>query len=95
MEDYQLGSVATGSGGLGTDDTTSINVVEPSPFVAAGDRFLLHLNSSFSTACRGVTQTAIKMLFLVEQPEQGERDTQKRELKLRSRRATRCLAICG
>ena len=41
------------SGGLGTDDTTLSEVVEPSSFDAAGDRLLVHLNCSYSTACGG------------------------------------------
>ena len=46
MEDNQPESVATGR--LGTDDTTLIEVVDPSSFAAAGDHLLVHLNSSFS-----------------------------------------------
>ena len=45
MEDDQLGFAATVSGGLGTDNTTSSVVVEPSSFVAAFARLLDHLNS--------------------------------------------------
>ena len=41
------------SGGMGTDDTTLSEVVEPSSFDAAGDRLLVHLNCSYSTACGG------------------------------------------
>ena len=56
MSENQLGSVATGSGGIGTHDTTLIERVELSSFVAGGDRLLVHLNSSYSsysTACLG------------------------------------------
>ena len=56
MEEAQLGSAATSSGRAGTDDTTSLERVETSPFVAAGDRMPTHLNSSFSTACPGDPQ---------------------------------------
>ena len=35
-------------GGLGIDDTTVTERVEPSSFVAAGDRLPVHLNSSYS-----------------------------------------------
>ena len=57
MEETQTGFAATGSGGLGIDGTTFIEVVEPSSFVAVGDRLLVHLNSSHSVACFGDTQT--------------------------------------
>ena len=43
------------SGGLGTDETTLIEGVEPSSFGAAG-------NSSFSTACRGDPHETRKVL---------------------------------
>ena len=56
MEEIQPGAAATGSVGVGTDDTTFIDVVEPSSFVAAGGCLLVHLNCSFSTACPGDTQ---------------------------------------
>ena len=46
----QPGSAATGSEGLGTDDTTLIEGVEPRSFAAAGDRLPVHLDSSAS-AC--------------------------------------------
>ena len=45
---------------MGTDDTTLIGKVEPSSFVAVGDRLLVHLNSSYGTACPGDTRTATK-----------------------------------
>ena len=49
-EEHQPES-ATGCGGPGTDDATLTELVEPSSFTAAaGDRLLVHLNSSFSTA---------------------------------------------
>ena len=54
MEYNQPGSAATGSGGLGSDDT-EVEGVEPSSFVAAGVRLLVHLNCSHSTACPGNT----------------------------------------
>ena len=46
METTQPGCAAAGSEGMGTDDTTLTERVEPSSFVAAGDRLLVHLNSS-------------------------------------------------
>ena len=49
MEETQIGSAAAGCGGLGPDDTTMIEVVEPSSFEAAGHRLLVHLNSWFKT----------------------------------------------
>ena len=45
-EENQPGSAATGSGGLGTDDTTLIESVEPSSSVAAGYRLIVHHSSS-------------------------------------------------
>ena len=57
MEGYQPVSSAAGGGVLGTDDNILIEVVEPSSFVAAGDRLLVHLNSCYSTACPGDTRT--------------------------------------
>ena len=60
VEENQLGSAATAGGGLGTDDTTVIEVVQPSLLVAAGDRLLVHLSSSKSTACPGDTQVIHK-----------------------------------
>ena len=68
MEESQSESAATCSGGTGTDDTTFIEVVEPSSFAAAGDRLLLHLNISYSTACPGDIQATTKSSnFLVEE----------------------------
>ena len=59
------------------DDTTSIECVEPSSFVAAGDRLLVHKSSSKTTACLGNSQTATTSLnVLVEEPERVETDTQ-------------------
>ena len=69
MEDNQLGSAATGSRGLCTDDTTSTEVVDPSSFVAVGDRMLVQLGSSFSTALPGDHQaTSESSDLLVEEP---------------------------
>ena len=45
---------------MGTDDTTLIGKVEPSSFVAVGDRLLVHFNSSYGTACLVDTRTATK-----------------------------------
>ena len=50
---------------MGTDDTTLIGKVEPSSFVAVGDRLLVHLNSSYGTACLGDTRTATKNRLLL------------------------------
>ena len=46
MEDTQPKS-AIGGGGLGTDDTTMIEGVDPSSFAASGDRLLVHLDRFF------------------------------------------------
>ena len=46
MEEHQPESACTGCGGLGIDDFTSIEGVEPSSFAATGDRSLVHLYSS-------------------------------------------------
>ena len=43
MEENQLGFAGTVSGGLGTVDTTLIERVEPSSFVAAGGSLRVHL----------------------------------------------------
>ena len=58
MEEDQPGSAANGSGGLGTDDTTLIERVEPSTFGAAGHRLPVHLSSSEITACPADTGTS-------------------------------------
>ena len=76
MEQNQHGSGATGSGGIGTQDTTLIERVEPSSVVAAGDRLPDYLNSSYSSACPGDTQTATERNKVpLEEPEQVEKDT--------------------
>ena len=51
IEENQSRSAATSGGGVGPDDTTLNEVAEPSLFVAAGDRLLPHLDSTFSAAC--------------------------------------------
>ena len=84
MEEHQPGSAATGRGGMGTDDTTLIERVEPSSFVAAADRLLVHLNSSYSTACAGDTWTSTQSFNVpVEEPQQveGQQLPRKRNLK--------------
>ena len=74
MEENQLGSAATGSGRLRADSTTLLDVVEQSSVAAAGDRLLVHQNSSFSAACLEDPQTTPKSSnALVEQ--KMERDT--------------------
>ena len=76
MEENQLASAATGCGEMCIDDTTFIGTVEPSSFVAAGDRLLVHLLSPCCTACSGDTRAAAKSSNIpVEQPEQVERET--------------------
>ena len=75
MEENQPGSATTGRGGVGTDDTTLIKVVEPSSCVLAGDRLPVHLNSPYSTAGPGDTRTNTTCSHvLVEEPE-VEKDT--------------------
>ena len=51
MDETQPGSVIASGGGVGTDDTTLAERVDPSSFVAAGGRMLVHLNNSFSMVC--------------------------------------------
>ena len=76
IEEDQPESLATGSGGLGTDDTSLIERAVPSSSVAAGAHLLVHLTSSYSTACPGDIRAATKSSkVLVEEPEKW-RDTQ-------------------
>ena len=49
-------ATGTGSGRMGSDSTL-IEGLEPSSFVAAGDRLPVHLNSAFSPAHPGDPQT--------------------------------------
>ena len=60
IEEHQPGSATTGRGGMGTDDTTLIERVEPNSYVAASGRLLVHINSSYCTACPGDTLAAEK-----------------------------------
>ena len=53
MVETQPESAASGGGGLGIDDTTLSEGVDPSSSAAAGDRLLGHLHSSSSTARPG------------------------------------------
>ena len=46
MEENLPGSAATDGGGMGIGDTTLIELVDTSSFLAAGDRLLVRLNSS-------------------------------------------------
>ena len=70
-EENQLGSVATGSGSVGTEDTTLMERVEPSSLVAAGDRLPLHLSSSKIVQCLGDARTSTQSSnVLVQKPEQ-------------------------
>ena len=72
MEEHQLGSAARASGGMGTEDTTMIERVEPTSFAAAGDRLLVHL----SAACPGDPQaTPESCAVLVEEPERLVQDS--------------------
>ena len=61
-ENQRDSAVAVG-GGTGTDATAFIEGVQPSSSVAAGDRLILHLNSSYSAACVGDTQENHKEYF--------------------------------
>ena len=71
---HQHGSAATGGGGLGADDTTLIQRVEPSLSDAVGGRLPSHLSSSTITACPGDTRTAAQQF---KEPEtSGERPPQ-------------------
>ena len=68
MEENQPESAATGSGGLGTADTSLYEGAEQGSS-AVGDRLLVHPNSSFNTACNGNVQTTPKSSnVLVEEP---------------------------
>ena len=70
-------SAATGTGGMGTDDTSLINGVEPNSFVAAGDRLHVHLHSSCNAACPGEIWATTKSSFaLLEEPQRVEREAQ-------------------
>ena len=86
MEENQRGSAASGGGGLGTDDTTLIEVVEPTSSVASGDRLLVHLSCSRISACPGDTpDTHAKFsCFCGGARTSGERDTvsQKKEAEI-------------
>ena len=76
MEENQPGSAATGGGRVGTDDTTLIERVEPSSYIAASYRLPARLNRSYSTACLGDTHTATPSSNVhVEEPEEVDRDT--------------------
>ena len=94
MEENQPGSAVTGR--MGTDDTTSIERVEPSSFVPGSP---VHLNSSYCSACPGDTWTPTKSSHLpVEEPEQVERDTtsqKKKKLKNVSSKAGLISEISG
>ena len=82
MEENEPGSAATGCVRMGTDETTLIDRVEPSPFVVAGDRLPVHPSSSKITACLSDTLPSTQSSgVLAEEPEQVERDTasQKRD----------------
>ena len=54
MDENKLGSAATG-GELGTDDTTLIERVDLSSFVAARDCLHVHFSRSEITVCLGDT----------------------------------------
>ena len=47
-----------GSEGMGVDETTLIEIVEPSSFGASGGRLLVHLSNSQNTACPGQTRAS-------------------------------------
>ena len=70
MEEHQPASVATGSGGMDTDDPIFTERVEPSSFVAA-----LSISAvQKRTECPGDTWTSAQSFkVLVEEPEQVER----------------------
>ena len=61
---------------LGTDDTTWTEVVEPSSFVAAGGRLLVHLINSYSTACPGDTQAPQKVQVFLWKSQNDWREMQ-------------------
>ena len=75
MGENQPESVATGSGRMGTDETTLSERVELSSFGAVGDRLSVQLSSSRFAACPGDTQAPRQSNVPLKQPEQVERDT--------------------
>ena len=84
MEENQPGSAATCSGGMGTDETTLTERLEPNSFGAGGDRLLVHLSSSKVTARPGNTRAATQssgVFFFLQEAQQVETDTttQKKE----------------
>ena len=56
MEEHQTEPAATGSGGMGSGETTLTEGVEPISCAAAGGRLQTHPNSSFSATCLGDPQ---------------------------------------
>ena len=59
IEENLPGSAATGSGGVGIDDSTSIEGAEATTFAAAGDRLPVHLHRSCSSGYLGQPQTVL------------------------------------
>ena len=84
MEGTQSGSAATGCGVVGTDDTTLVDVVEASSFVAAGERLRVHFTSSYNTACLAMpdSHTKFQDVEKLEQVERGPSSQIKKAEKL-------------
>ena len=77
VEENQPRSGATGSGSVGTENTTLIAIVEPSSFRAAGDCLPVHFCGSKIVCCPESIQTSTQNSNVhVEKPEQVERETQ-------------------
>ena len=76
MEPNQPGSAATGSGGVGANDTTLIEIVEPSSFDSAVDRLLVHLSSSKIIACPGDTTTGTQSCNVPWRSQNNWKETQ-------------------
>ena len=71
---------------MGAGETTLVERVETSSFVAASERLPVHLSSSTITACPGETRTTTKSSnVLVQEPEQVESDTDESVLDLNER----------
>ena len=76
MEENQPECGATSSGGLGTDDTTLIERVELSSFVAAGDCLLVHLSKSKFLHVLEVPRQPYNVLFFRWRSKNKLRETQ-------------------
>ena len=74
MEEHQPESVADGR--VGTDDTTLIERVKPSSFVAAGDLLPVHLNSQTNSMSWRYPDSRTKVLMFLWRSHNKWRETQ-------------------